>query len=71
MLVEHKEIGFFCFLVFFFFFFLFWVSPMAFGGSVAWDPIRGTSACQQHRHNNIRSEVCLRPTPQLTEMPDP
>ena len=70
MLVEHKEIGFFCFLVFFFFL-LFGVTPMACGGSQARDPIRDTGAGLQHRHNNIRSKVCLRPTPQLTEMPDP
>ena len=66
------------FLFFFFSFFLFLflsfclfrATPVAHGGAQA----RGlravaTSLCQSH--SNAVSEPCLRPTPQLTAMPDP
>ena len=50
---------------------LFRATPVAYGSSQARDPIRAvaTGLCQSH--SNTRSELCLRPTPQLTAMPDP
>ena len=56
---------------FFFFFGLFKVAPMAYGGSQARGRIGAlaTGPCQSHSH--ARSELHLRPTLQLTAMPDP
>jgi len=34
-------------------------------------PIGAVAAGLHHSHSNARSEPCLRPTPQLTAMPDP
>ena len=59
----------------FFFFFVFlpfsWASPVAYGGSQAWGPIGATAAGLRQSHSNARSELHLRPTPQLTAMLDP
>ena len=33
--------------------------------------LRLSCAGLHHSHSNARSEPCLQPTPQLTEMPDP
>ena len=56
---------------FFVFFCLFGASPKAYGASQAGGLIGAvaTSLCQSHR--NARSQPSLRPTPQLTVMPDP
>ena len=43
----------------------------AYGRSQARDRIRAGAASLHHSHNNAGSEQCLRPTPQLTAMPDP
>ena len=62
------------FFFFFFFFFvlcLFRVTPTAHGGSQARGPIGATAAGLCHSHSNARSELALRPTPQLMAMPDP
>ena len=58
---------------FFFFFLLFRSAPTAYGGSQARGPIGATAAGLRHRqsHSNAGSEPRLRPTPQLTAMPDP
>ena len=62
-------------LLFFFFFFFFLsfsrATPAAYGGSWARGPIWAvaTGLCQSH--SNATSEPHLRPTPQLTETPDP
>ena len=44
---------------------------MAYGSSQTRGHIRATAAGLQHSHSNARSEPHLRPTPQLTAMPDP
>ena len=44
---------------------------MAYGGSQARDPIGATAAGLRHSHSNVVSELCLRPTPQLTATLDP
>jgi len=51
-----------------FFLFLFRAAPMECGGSQARGPI-GATAASPH-HSNIRSELHLRPTSQLTATPD-
>ena len=58
---------------FFFFlvFCLFRAAPTAYRGSQARGLIGATAAGHSHSHSNTRSEPCLRPTPQLTAMPDP
>ena len=44
---------------------------MAYGGSQARGLIGATPATLRHSHSNARSELHLRPIPQLTAMPDP
>ena len=44
---------------------------MAYGGPQARGPIRAVAAGLRQSNSNARSELCLRPTPQLTAMPDP
>ena len=44
---------------------------MAHGGSQARGPIGAVAAGLSQCHCNARSEPYLRPTPQLTAMPDP
>ena len=46
-------------------------APVAYGGSQARGPVGAVATSLQHSHGNIRSEPCLRPTPQLTATPDP
>ena len=55
----------------FFFLSFFRAAPTAYGGSQARGPIRAVSASLRHSHSDARSELCLRPTPQLTVTPDP
>ena len=55
----------------FFFFLLFRADPVAYGGSQARGPIGAEAASLHHSHKNVRSEPCLRPTPQLMATPDP
>ena len=43
---------------------------MAYGSSEARDLIRATAASLRHSHSNARSDLSLRPTPQLTAMVD-
>ena len=45
--------------------------PAAYGGSQARGRIGATAASLHHSHGNAGSELHLRPTPQLTAMPDP
>ena len=42
-----------------------------YGSSQARGPIRAIASSLHHSHSNMRSELRLRPTPQLTAMPDP
>ena len=50
---------------------LFMTAPAAYGGPQARGRIRATAAGLHHSHSNARSDPHLRPTPQLTAMPDP
>ena len=54
-------VGFFC---------LFRATPQAYGSSQARCQIGATAAGLHHSHNNMGSELCLQPTPQLTAMLD-
>ena len=59
-------------LSFFFFFGLFgisWAAPAAYGGSQAGGLIGAVAA--SHSHSHMGSKPSLRPTPQLTAIPDP
>ena len=64
------------FLFFFWFFgfhlFAFFsrTTPVAYGGSQAWCLIEAAAASPHQSHSNAGSELRLRPTPQLTAMPD-
>ena len=57
----------------FFFLFncVFRAEPVAYGGSQAKDLIRAVAASQYHSHSIARSELHLKPTPQLTATLDP
>ena len=59
--------------IFFFFVFLPFsrAAPAAYGGSQARDLIRAVTSSLHHSLSNSGSELRLRPTPQLTAMPDP
>ena len=46
-------------------------TPVAYGGSQARDPIGAVATSLRQSHSNAGSEPRLRPTPQLTAMPDP
>ena len=50
--------------------FVFRATPAAHGGSQARGWIKATAAGLHHSHSNEGSEPSLRPTPQLTAMPD-
>ena len=54
-----------------FFLGLFRAAPAAYGGSQASGPIGAVAGDLYHSLSNTRSEPHLRPTPQLTETPDP
>uniref|UniRef100_A0A8D2BZS2 EF-hand domain-containing protein n=1 Tax=Sus scrofa TaxID=9823 RepID=A0A8D2BZS2_PIG len=56
---------------FFFVFCLFRAAPVTHGGSQAKGQIGAVAASLRHSHSNSESELCLRPTPQLTATPDP
>ena len=60
------------FLFSFFYFFVFSrAAPVAYGGSQARGLIEAVAACLCESHSNSESEPRLRPTPQLTAMPNP
>ena len=44
---------------------------MAYGGSQVRGQIGAAAVSLRHRHSNTGSEPHLRPTPQLTALPDP
>ena len=54
-----------------FFFSLFRAAPAAYGSSQARSQIRAVAAGLHHSHSNARSELCLRPAPQLRAIWDP
>ena len=56
---------------FFFFFLLFRAKTEAYVGSQARGPIGAIAAGLHYSQSNAGSELPLRPTPQLTAMPDP
>ena len=62
-------------LLLFFFFFVFLsfsrAAPVAYGGSPARDLFGAVATDLHQSHSNARSELRLRPTPQLTATPDP
>ena len=62
------------YLISFFFFFVFCLYravPVAYGGSQARGLKGAVAACLCMSHSNAGSVLHLRPTPQLTAMPDP
>ena len=62
------------FILFYLFICLFaisWAAPAAYGGSQARGRIGAVAASLHHSHSHVGSEPHLRPTPQLTETPDP
>ena len=59
------------FCLFYFFFCLFRAAPTTYGGSQARGQIGAVAITLHHSHSHVRSETRLRPTPQLTAMPDP
>ena len=61
----------FCCCCLFFLFLLFRASPTACGSAQARGRIKATAASLHHSHSHARSKPRLRPTPQLTAMPDP
>ena len=63
---------FICILSFYLFVFLAisWAAPVAYGGSQARGRIGAVATSLHHSHSNAGSELRLRPTPQLTAMPD-
>ena len=66
------HIGFFIFILFYFLVFcLFRAAPEAYGGSQERGRIEATAAGLHHSHSNIRSELRLQSTPQVTATPDP
>ena len=58
-------------LFFFFFFFFLIPPPVEYGSSQARGQIGPAAAGLHHSHSNTGSKLCLRPTLQLTAMPDP
>ena len=50
---------------------LFRAALEAYGGSQAWGQVGAVAAGLHHSCSNAGSEPHLRPTPQLTAMPDP
>ena len=56
------------FLIYLFIFFR--AAPEAYGGSHARGRIGAVAASHSHSHSNTGSELDLRPTTQLTEIPD-
>ena len=56
---------------FWFFFGFSRATPAAYGGSQARGPIGAVAISLCQSHSNAGSEPRLRPTPQLTAMPDP
>jgi len=48
-----------------------WAAHTAYRGSQARGLIGAVAAGLHHSHSNVGSELSLRPTPQLTAMPDP
>ena len=52
-------------------FLLFMAIPVAYGSSQARGQIGAAAASLHHSHSNARSELHLRPAPQLMAMPDP
>ena len=65
--LEEHNYSFFCFC----FFGLFRAVLTAYGGSQAMGLIGAVTTGLRRSYSNARSEPCLRPTPQLTAMPDP
>ena len=65
------SIYFFLFIYFFGSFVFFRAAPAAYGGSQARGRIGAVAASLRHSHSNARSKPRLRPTSQLTAMPDP
>ena len=53
------------------YFFFFMATPAAYGSSQARGRIGAITVGLRHSHGHARSEPCLRPTPQLTAMPNP
>ena len=51
--------------------FFFRAASATYGDSQARGRTGAGAASLRHSHSNARSELCLRPTPQLMAMPDP
>ena len=69
--VDQSSIIILClYVIFFFFFCLFWATPTAaYWSYQAWGQIGTAAANLCHRRSSAESELCLRPTPQLTATP--
>ena len=61
----------FYFFIFFCLFAISWAAATAYEGSQARGPIGAIATGLHQSHSNSGSEPCLRPTAQLTAMPDP
>ena len=59
------------FLIFFVFLLFSRATPTAYGGSQARSRIGAVATGLHQSHSNAGSELCLRPTPQLTAPPNP
>ena len=71
-LQKHERINFYFFFgTFVCLFLLFKATLMTYGSSQARGWIRAVAASLRHSQSQVRSEPCLRPTPQLTATPDP
>ena len=66
-----KEIGFYLIIIFFCLFVFSSAVPMAYGDSQARDLIGAVASGLHHSHDNAKSKLHLRLTPQLTATPDP
>ena len=60
-----------CLSTLFVFIYLLFAPPAAYGGSQARGQIGASAANLCHSHSSARSELCLRPAPQLTATPVP
>jgi len=63
-------IGCILFIYLFVFFVFSWAAPAACGGSQAGGLIGAVATGLRQSHSNVESEQHLRPTPELTAMPD-
>ena len=71
LMLSIKEERVLFYFILFFVFCLFRATPAAYGGSQARGRVEAIAAGLCHSHSNSRSELRLRPTPQLMAIQDP